>query len=107
MCIAGFIIRTSADGGVGPEDSVWFSSSLCLTVSPIEGWGEFGPGGDLRPALRSDVEVVVGVGAEVKGQVTVSLGNLLALMSVHPAVLQNHQLKIPEGHQTWFFNQKI
>lgn len=80
---------------------LWSSWCFCrterlLTVSAVERWAEFGPGRQSGPAPRSDLEVVVGVGAQVQGQVAVSVRGLLALRSIHPAAVQDHQLKLPE-----------
>lgn len=46
--------------------------------------------------MRSHAEVVVRVGAQVKGQVTVGLRRQLTVVGVDPSALQNRQLKLPE-----------
>ncbi len=70
-----------------------------LTVSAVERWAEFGPGRQLGATLGSDAEIVVGVGAQVRGQVTVSERSVLTLSCIHPAAVQEHQLKFPEGQR--------
>lgn len=76
--------------------SLIVSTVFALTVSTIERRAGSGPRRRLRPATGSDSEVVVRVGAQVKGQVTAGLRCQLTVKGIDPAVVQNHQLKLPE-----------
>lgn len=79
----------------------WLAAVLALrtrlTVSAVEATAEFGPGRPPGAAERSDTQGVVGVGAQVQRQVAAGVGSQPALMSVQPAAIQDHQLKLPAG----------
>lgn len=72
------------------------STVFALTVSAVERRAGFGPRRRLRPAAGPDPEVVVRVGAQVKGQVAAGFRRPLTVVGVDPAAVQNHQLELPE-----------